>query len=109
MHFDELVLEFLAVLFGVAILFYSYKTYAFFKSSSLAKPMQVIGFAFFFFVVHAIVHFLNEFFHWEVPFLAQVPEFLFFLLMIYGIYLFKSEFERFEWVKEVEPSVKVIS
>ncbi len=98
---------------GLILMFMAYGIYGFFRKTSLASPLRILGMAFFIFLFHEFVDVygaaygrqygafdLEQFYHFlEIAFAA---------IILVGLYTFKTQFEKFEWVREISATSEVI-
>ncbi len=93
--------------FGVMVL--AYGVYGFFRKTSLATPLRIFGWGLFLFIFHEFVHVYGEYNNLDVEEFYEWVEVAFVAVMLLGFYTFKSQFEKFEWVREISASTEIIS
>ncbi|MFA6048522.1 MAG: hypothetical protein WC792_01070 [Candidatus Micrarchaeia archaeon] len=103
-----LLLGFLNVLLSVAVIFFAIRVHNDLNRTSLSKPLLIIAFAFFLLAVHESIDTISA----VSPILglgdepehsgaSMVVETAFAVALFFGMLGFKSQFEKFEWVKEI--------
>ena len=110
----------LNVLLGASVVFYALKLHSDLKGASLSKPLVVIAVSFVLLIAHEAIDaspFLGVLFvpeelggHMEHSLPSMLIETVFAIILFAGVIGFKTEFEKFEWVREVtRGSAKVLS
>ncbi|MFA6049054.1 MAG: hypothetical protein WC792_03870 [Candidatus Micrarchaeia archaeon] len=104
----ELYLETANAILGLILTFIAYGIYGYFRKTSLASPLRIIGWAFFIFILHEALGVAGE--AWDADFKAyyDASEIMFGIMMLVGFYEFKKQFEKFEWVQEISATSEIL-
>ncbi len=88
---------------GIGVIMAASVVYTYFERTSIAAPLQWLGFAIVFFVLHSVAA-AYEMFVGETlsPFFSahDLMISIFLILMIAGLYKFKKGFETFDWASQ---------
>ena len=109
---DSIALAFHVVnlLVVATCIFLSNEVYKYLHNTSLGSSLKVMGAAFGWFLVFEMLNIFNAAGMSEqlsnlipgVEYLALGSELLFVLMLLYGVYHFKTTFKKFDWLKEIE-------
>lgn len=107
---ESIFIEVANLVLSLVAIAMAYGVFSFFNKTTFALPLRVLGLAFLVFLIHEAVGTYAEFveksgaleiaYHWL--------EIIFALTVLFGLYLFKVQFEKFEWVKQINSGSEII-
>ncbi len=95
------------IVLSAAVILFSVKIYGDLKHTSLSKPLVLIAFAFFLLSVHQAIETITDITmvdslgNAEHSVASMFFEMGFAVAIFFGVIGFKTQFEKFEWVREI--------